>query len=106
LKVRHPALYQNSTRRRIATDHDQSAYATVRDAADGSERLLVVFNFSPETLLVAVDTRAVRGFAYRDLESNQAQQSAGAKLELELPGYGHRVFLVEDRQILRTEENR
>jgi hypothetical protein len=106
LKARHSAFYQNSTRRRIATDHDQSVYATVRDAADGSERLLVVFNFSPETLHVAIGTRAVRRSAYRDLESNEAKPSAGAKLDLELPGYGHRIFLVEDRQKVRIEENR
>jgi hypothetical protein len=53
---------------------------------------------------IAIDTRAVRGSAYRDLELNEAKQSAGIKLDL--PGYGHRIFLVEDRQTLRTEENR
>lgn len=106
LKVRHPALFQNSTRRRVSTDHDRSVYATVRDAADGSERLLVVINFSSESVRAGIDTRAVRGTAYRDLQSHAVQPLDGNRLEIELPGYGDKIFLIEPRQTFQTGENR
>ena len=60
-KAHHPALYQNSVRRRIATDDDAHFYATVRDAADHSERLLIVFNFQSQPAQVNVDLGAVDG---------------------------------------------
>jgi Alpha amylase, catalytic domain len=97
LKTRHPALYQNSTRRRIATDHDSSTYATVRYAANGSERVLVVFNFSSRPQNLAVDAGAIAGTTYRDLESDKAQHATDGKLNLELAGYGHRIFKIEER---------
>ena len=97
LKTRHPALYQNSTRRRIATDHDLSAYATLRYAADGSERVLVVFNFSAEPQHLAVEAGVIAGTTYRDLESDKVQHVPDGKLDLELAGYGHRIFKLEER---------
>jgi hypothetical protein len=96
LKSRHAALYQNSTRRRIATDHDLSAYATLRYAADGSERVLVVFNFSAQPQHFAVDAGAIGGTTYRDLESDKVQRVPDGKLDLELAGYGHRIFKLEE----------
>ncbi len=97
LKTRHPALYQNSTRRRIATDHDLSAYATLRYAADGSERVLVVFNFSAQPQHFTLDAGAIAATAYRDLESDKVQHVYDGKLALELAGYGHRIFRIEER---------
>ena len=34
------------------------------------------------------------------------KQARSAGIKLELLGYGHRIFLVGDRQTLHTEENR
>ena len=97
LKTQHPALYQNSARRRIATDHDSSTYATVRYAEDGSERVLVVFNFSSEPQHIAVDAGAIAGTMYQDLELNKVEQARNGKLNLELAGYGHKIFIIEER---------
>ena len=102
LKTHHPALYQNSTRRRIATDQDQTVYATLRDAADESERILVVFNFSSEPIHAAIDTRAVSGAGYRDLESRGPSQPATPKLEVDLPGFGHKIFQVQEQRELKA----
>jgi glycosidase len=104
LKTQHPALYQNSTRRRIATDHDQSTYAILRDAADNSERLLAVLNFSAEPVRVSVDAGAVAGTTYEDIESHAAQHVTGKKIDLELPGYGHRIFVISGRKQSKAEE--
>lgn len=95
LKARHPALYQNSRRRRIATDNDKTVYATVRYAADNSERLLVVVNFSAEPVRATVDTGAVAGRALRDLERDGGAEPMGKNLVIELPAYGHRILQVE-----------
>jgi hypothetical protein len=95
LKPDHPALFQNSVRRRIATNHDASLYATLRYAADGSERILVVFNFSSEPIAAEVDARAIHGSRYHDIESGKMAVVGDGKLSFELPGYGHRIFRVD-----------
>lgn len=95
LKARHPALYQNSTRRRIATNRDKSLYATLRSSADKSERLLVVFNFSAQSIGAEVDSGAINASHYRDLESGDMADIGSGKLSFELAGYGHRIFRVE-----------
>jgi glycosidase len=104
LKTKHPALYQNSTRRRIATDHDQSVYATLRDAADNSEQLFAVFNFSAERVRVNVDAGAVAATTYEDIESHEVQRISGKKMDVELPSYGHRLFVVSERKQTKAEE--
>jgi glycosidase len=95
LKARHPALYQNSTRRRVATDGDQTVYATLRYAADNSERLLVIVNFSRKPVRPTVDTRAIAGSTLRDIERDGEAEPMGKNLTIALPAYGHRIFRVE-----------
>lgn len=95
LKTAHPALYQNSTRRRIVTNQDENVYATLRTAADKSERVLVVFNFSARPEETTIDTGAIHASIYRDLESGAVTDFRKDKLAFELPGYGHRIFRVE-----------
>ncbi len=73
LKADHPALFQNSLRRRIATNHDASLYATLRYAADGTERILAIFNFSSEPIAGEVDARAIGGSQYHDIEAGKWQ---------------------------------
>ena len=92
LKAHHPALYQNSVRRRIATNHDKSLYATLRYAADKSERILVIFNFSSQSIAAEVDTGAINGSRYQDLESGEMAVVSSGTLSFELTGYGHRSF--------------
>lgn len=96
LKAKHPALYQNSLRRRVQTDQDQSVYATERYAADNSERLLVIFNFSPDSKEVTLDARAVYGTQYEDLESGNREKPTSGNMRLTLAGYGHRIFRITE----------
>lgn len=91
----HPALFQNSARRRIATNRDASLYATLRYAGDGSERILVVFNFSSGPIAAEVDARAIDGGRYQDLESGKIAVVDQGTLSFKLPGYGHRIFRVD-----------
>ncbi|MGB7549565.1 MAG: alpha-amylase family glycosyl hydrolase [Terracidiphilus sp.] len=95
LKAQHPALFQNSVRRRIATNQDASVYATLRHSADGSERILVVFNFSSQPISAEVDARAIFGSRYRNLESGEMAVVSHGALRVELDGYGHRIFRVD-----------
>lgn len=96
LKAVHPAMFQNSLRRRIATDHNAQVYVFERYAADDSERLLMVFNFSHEPLTVAVDLGAVDGTTYIDLPSGQPATYKGQTLSLQLPPHGYRIFEVKN----------
>jgi hypothetical protein len=95
LKAHHSALYQNSTRRRIATNQDKSVYATLRSSADKSERILIVFNFSSAPISAKVDTGAINGIGYQDLETGERADTSGGALSFELSGYGHRIFRVD-----------
>ena len=95
LKAHHAALYQNSVRRRIATDHDETLYATLRYAADNSERILIVFNFSAQPMDAQIDVAAINGSRFQDLESGEKAALNKASLNLKLAGYGHRIFRVE-----------
>ncbi len=94
LKAHHPALYQNSTRRRIATNDDTHFYATLREAADHSERLLIVFNFQSQPAQVEVDLGAVRGSKFIGLDGAAAVTIRNGSLLVDLPAYGHRLVTV------------
>jgi glycosidase len=94
LRAKHPALYQNSLRRRIPTSDDKTLYATLRSAADGSERLLVIFNFSSQSTTALVDAGAIHGNHYMDLESSTHLLSSSSILRFALLPYGHRIFRV------------
>ncbi|HZC43654.1 MAG TPA: alpha-glucosidase C-terminal domain-containing protein, partial [Acidobacteriaceae bacterium] len=94
LKARHLALYQNSTRRRIATNDDTHFYATLRDAADHSERLLIVFNFQSQPAQVEVDLGAIHGSTFMDLDNAAVPAIRNGSMILDLPPYGHRILEV------------
>jgi glycosidase len=95
LKAVHPALYQNSSRRQIPTDDDSQFYATLRTAADHSERLLVVFNFQPKAANIQVDLGAIDASAYIPLDSEQPPNVSANLLQVQLPAFAHRVFVVK-----------
>lgn len=94
LKANHPALFQNSVRRRIPTNQDKSVYAVFRESSDAAERLLVVFNFSSQPIAAQIDTGAIPGNHYQDLESGTIVALGGGRLTIDLSGYGHRIFRV------------
>lgn len=95
LKATHSALFQNSSRRQISTNDDSRFYATLRTAADHSERLLVVFNFQSQPAAVKVDLGAIHGSQYQDLVSKQTASISGQTLQVKLPPLGHRIFAVK-----------
>jgi hypothetical protein len=94
LKAAHSALFQNSNRRRVPTNDDSRFYATVRDAADKSERLLVIFNFRSDPGGVDVDLGAIKGNRYWDIESAKPAAVEAGKLRVRIERYGHRIFQV------------
>jgi glycosidase len=94
LKAAHAALFQNSLRRRIPTSSDAHAYATVRDALDRSERLLIVFNFSTQPSEVDVDTGAILSSHFVSLISDKPAVVNQNKLHLGLEGHGYEIFKV------------
>jgi hypothetical protein len=95
LKTQHPALYQNSLRRQIHTSDEAHIYAAERYAADNSERLLLVFNFSPQPVKATVDVGAVHGGRYTDLLTGTPVSVDGRQLPVSLDGHGYRIFEVE-----------
>jgi glycosidase len=98
LKPGHPALFQNSQRRRIPTSNSL-IYATERYAADDSERLLVVFNFSREPMNATVDVGDIRGKRFIDLLSEHPADVADQKLTLSLAGHGYEIFAIRGYQL-------
>jgi hypothetical protein len=82
-------------RRRIATNDDKSLYATLRYSADMSERILVIFNFTSQSIAAAVDTGGINGSRYQDLESEEMAVVSSGILKFDLSGYGHRIFRVD-----------
>ncbi|HEX4020383.1 MAG TPA: alpha-amylase family glycosyl hydrolase [Acidobacteriaceae bacterium] len=95
LKAVHPALYQNSSRRQIPTNDDNRFYATLRDAADHSERLLIVFNFQQQAAKVDVDLGAINGSRYTELGDGPAPTISESRMQVQLPAYGHQIFTVK-----------
>ncbi|HTY85566.1 MAG TPA: alpha-amylase family glycosyl hydrolase [Silvibacterium sp.] len=93
-KSQHPALYQNSLRRRVPTNDDGKFYAFVRTSADGSERLLAVFNFQPQPAVIEVDAAAVNAAGFSALGTGEVAVIMDSKLRLELPARGYRLFVV------------
>jgi hypothetical protein len=94
LKPQHPALFQNSLRRRVATGDDANVYAVERYAADDSERLLLLFNFSHDVVTTSVDVGALRGRQLEDLIARGQQPIAGNHLVIRLSPHGYRIFEV------------
>jgi len=95
LKPENPALYQNSLRRRIPTNDDAHIYAIERYAADNSERLLLVFNFSDVPVHATIDLGAIHGNEFIDLFTRQRTQTVGEKLTTSLKGHGYVIFKIE-----------
>jgi sucrose-6-phosphate hydrolase SacC (GH32 family) len=92
-KSEHPALHQLSRRRRIPTVSDDKHYASLRTAAHGGERVLVVLNFQKDAQEVALDLSGLDASALVDLRTGEriARQST---LRLPLAPFGYRLLAV------------
>lgn len=93
-KSTHAALFQNSTRRRIHTSDDRHSYAILREAADHSQRLLLVFNFLNSQTEVQVDAGAIRARRFMDEQNNADAALKTSKLSVNLPAHGYRIYEV------------
>ena len=98
LKPTHPALYQNSLRRRIPTDDDPQIYAIERYAADNSERLLLVFDFSRASVHAVVDLGAIHGAKYVDVFTGATVPTVGHGLPVSLEGHAFAIYQIEGFQ--------
>lgn len=94
IKAEQPALYQNSTRRMIATDNDQQYYAILRATPGGSDRLLLVFNFSDTPGKVKIDTRAIKASRYVGLLDHQEAKVDAGGLTVDIAAHGYQIFQV------------
>jgi Maltogenic Amylase, C-terminal domain len=93
-KSQHPALYQNSQRRRVPTNDDSKFYAFVRTSAGRSEQILVVFNFQPEPGTVEVDAGAINAAGFSELTTGEPAAATDGKLNVQLPARGYKLFVV------------
>ena len=96
LKMRssHPALWLDSTRRRIPTQDDSKYYAIIRAASDKSERILAVFNFQPTEQSVRVDLGSIDMHELTDLSTNLPVNNTQPEFTVSLSAYGYRLYLI------------
>lgn len=94
MRASHPALYLDSTRRQIPTQDDSKYYSFLRNSADGSERLLAVFNFQATQQMVSVDLGAIDARALIDLATKEPANTSTGLLSVSLSGYGYRLYSV------------
>jgi hypothetical protein len=92
-KANHSALFQNSARRMIHTSDDH-AYAILRESADRSERLLMVFNFRSEAIDLRVDTQAIHATRYVDVVRRTSSQPDPNGLTVKLAAHSYQIFQV------------
>lgn len=99
LKQLHPALYPTATRRELATNADDKYYAILKTAQDGSERMVVVYNFQPTPQTVQLYLGVVDSPGIVDARSGAVilQPDQFHPVTVELPAYGYRFFTVLPR---------
>jgi len=93
LKRAHPALHTMGKRRMLPVAAADKHYAVLRTARDGSERVIVVMNFQPEEQPLTVNLSGVDFEEMTDLE-NASRVARKLELNITLPGYGYRFFLL------------
>jgi len=73
---------------------DDHVYAILREAADHSERLLLVFNFRASSAEIRVDAGAIHASRYVEVTTGSSVQTSPQGLSLTLPAHGYRIFSV------------
>lgn len=89
----HPALHKSAGRRRLSTNADSTCYAFLKTAREGSERVLVVLNFSRSAQTVEVDLSGVAAAGLVDLKTGQRFDRRPA-FGVALPAHGYAFFQV------------
>lgn len=93
-RANHPALYTDSTRRRIPTQDDSKLYSILRTSADKSERILAVFNFQPTPQTVEADLGAINLRELVDMSTNSPADISKSSFTVSLPAYGYHLYSV------------
>jgi hypothetical protein len=100
LKQQHPALYPTARRIQLLTNSDDKYYAILKTAKDGSERMVVVYNFQSTPQTVRLNLGVVDSAGIVDVQT-------GAVIDLpdqfypvpvDVPAYGYRFFTVLPHQ--------
>jgi hypothetical protein len=94
LKAAHPALYNRGRRQLLPVAAPEKHYAFLRVARDGSERMIVVLNFQPETQTVEVNVSGVDFAMATDLLGG-ARLQREPLLRVEVPAFGYRFLRVD-----------
>jgi len=94
MRASHPALYLDSTRRRIPTQDDSKFYAILRRSADGAEGILVAYNFQATPQTIRIDLGAINTVAVADLVSGSPVDVAEGSLSVSVPAYGYHLYTV------------
>jgi hypothetical protein len=97
LKATHPALFNRSRRLALPVASPERHYAFLRAARDGSERLIVVLNFQPETQAVEVNVSGVDFSTATDL-LHGGVTAREPIWRVELPPFGYRFFEIDSRE--------
>jgi len=87
----HPAFHHSASRRRLPTNADSTHYAFLKTARDGSERVLVVLNFSGSAHTVEVDLSSVDAAGLVDLRTGERFDRSPA-FRVPLRAYGYAFF--------------
>jgi glycosidase len=90
----HPALHQLSQRRQVPTNADDSFYAFLRTAADGSERILVVLNFRRGFQTIDVDLSGVATSGLVEMKTGEEIPPQDT-LRVRVYSYGYRLYQVK-----------
>lgn len=94
MRASHPALYLDSTRRRIPSQDDSKFYSILRSSADKSERILAIFNFQPTAQTVRVDLGAIDAHELTDLSTNSQVDNAQGEFAVSLSAYAYHLYSV------------
>jgi hypothetical protein len=96
MKYEHLALHPVAIRRKLATNNDDKYYAMLKTSKEGSERVLVVFNFqsSPQTINVDLSVVSTSGLVNLRMNEMIKRESQFGPVAIELPAYGYKFYKV------------
>jgi hypothetical protein len=80
----------------LKTNNDDKYYAMLKTSKDGSERVLVVFNFqsSPQTVNVDLSVVSTSGLVNLRMDEMIKRKSQFEPVAIELPAYGYKFYKV------------
>jgi len=95
-KQQHPALYPSARRIQLLTNADDRYYAILKIGKDGSDRMVVVYNFqsTPQTVQVNLGVLDTPGIVDVQTAAVIPQPDQFHPVPVDVPAYGYRFFTV------------